>query len=115
MNNLDQMSYQELQQGENHLIETLAAINKMPASDENRIAARGVKAELADYSAARSRRELQIGINGQSNGHIMRSIHGNGHISGDSHLDRELRNYSLVRAIAGAAGLGVDWGLEREL
>ena len=33
----------------------------------------------------------------------------------DEHLGAELRNYSLTRAVAGAAGLGVDWGREREL
>src|SRR5262245_32652534 len=52
---------------------------------------------------------------GFSNGHVARAIHGNGHVSGDSRFDRELRDYSLVRAIAGAAGLEVDWGREREL
>jgi HK97 family phage major capsid protein len=36
--------------------------------------------------------------------------------SGDSTLDPEMRNFSLVRAIAGAAGIaGVDAGREREL
>lgn len=36
--------------------------------------------------------------------------------SGDSTLDREMRGFSLVRAIAGAAGIpGVDSGREREL
>lgn len=35
--------------------------------------------------------------------------------NGDHHLERELRGYSLRRAIAGAAGLSVDWGREREL
>lgn len=36
--------------------------------------------------------------------------------SGDGNLDRELRNYSLVRAIASQAGIhGVDAGREREL
>lgn len=35
--------------------------------------------------------------------------------SGDNRLDQELRSFSLVRAIAGAAGLAVDWGREREL
>ena len=36
-------------------------------------------------------------------------------IHGDAHLDAEVRNYSLTRAIAGAAGLAVDDGREREL
>ncbi len=35
--------------------------------------------------------------------------------SGDNRLDQELRSFSLVKAIAGAAGLAVDWGREREL
>jgi HK97 family phage major capsid protein len=39
------------------------------------------------------------------------SITGNG----DHHLDRELRNYSLLRAVAGQAGLPVDDGFEREV
>ena len=37
-------------------------------------------------------------------------------LSGDGHLDTELRQFSIRRAIAGAAGLeGVDWGREREM
>ncbi len=37
-------------------------------------------------------------------------------ISGDGHLETELRQFSIRRAIAGAAGMeGVDWGREREL
>jgi len=37
-------------------------------------------------------------------------------IHGDAKLDHELRtNFKLGRAIAGAAGLGVDWGFEREM
>lgn len=36
--------------------------------------------------------------------------------SGDNRLDAELRQFSLLKAIGGAAGLqGVDWGREREL
>jgi HK97 family phage major capsid protein len=36
--------------------------------------------------------------------------------TGDNRLDTDLRGYSLVRALAGAAGIGgVDWGREREL
>ncbi|OYW88798.1 MAG: major capsid protein [Sphingobium sp. 32-64-5] len=36
-------------------------------------------------------------------------------INGDTKLDVELRSkFSLTRAVAGAAGLGVDWGFERE-
>ena len=34
---------------------------------------------------------------------------------GDNRLDAEIRNFSLVRAIAGAAGLDVDDGREREI
>ena len=37
------------------------------------------------------------------------------HSSGDRHLDGALADYSLTRALAGAAGLAVDWGREREL
>jgi HK97 family phage major capsid protein len=33
----------------------------------------------------------------------------------DKHLDAELRNFSVVRAMAGAAGLAVDWSREREI
>jgi len=37
-------------------------------------------------------------------------------INGDSKLDSEIRaKFSLSRALAGAAGLGVDWGFEREV
>lgn len=37
-------------------------------------------------------------------------------INGDSKLDSEIRaKFSLSRAVAGAAGLGVDWGFEREM
>lgn len=37
-------------------------------------------------------------------------------INGDSKLDREIRSrFSINRAIAGAAGLAVDWGFEREV
>ncbi|WP_234050739.1 MULTISPECIES: phage major capsid protein [unclassified Xanthobacter] len=37
-------------------------------------------------------------------------------LHGDTVLDRELRQFSILRAIAGAAGLqGVDWGREREM
>lgn len=35
--------------------------------------------------------------------------------SGDVQLDAELRRFSIRAAIAGAAGLDVDWGREREL
>ncbi len=35
--------------------------------------------------------------------------------SEDENLDQELRQFSIVKAIAGAAGLSVDWGREREL
>lgn len=35
--------------------------------------------------------------------------------TGDRHLDIELRSFSLARAIAGAAGLGVDWARERAI
>jgi len=36
-------------------------------------------------------------------------------INGDAKLDAELRSkFSLTRAVAGAAGLSVDWGFERE-
>ncbi|CDO38299.1 phage major capsid protein [Novosphingobium sp. KN65.2] len=37
-------------------------------------------------------------------------------INGDVKLDSEIRSkFSLSRAVAGAAGLGVDWGFEREM
>lgn len=37
-------------------------------------------------------------------------------IAGDGKLDAEIRSrFSLARAIAGAAGLDVDWGFEREM
>ena len=37
-------------------------------------------------------------------------------LSGDGHLETELRQFSIRRAIAGAAGMeGVDWGREREM
>lgn len=37
-------------------------------------------------------------------------------LSGDGHLATELRSkFSLSRALAGAAGLAVDWGFEREM
>lgn len=37
-------------------------------------------------------------------------------INGDTKLDREIRSrFSILRAIAGAAGLPVDWGFEREV
>src|SRR4030095_3756531 len=35
--------------------------------------------------------------------------------NGDAHLDGALEHYSFVRAVAGAAGLAVDDGLEREI
>jgi hypothetical protein len=35
--------------------------------------------------------------------------------SGDNRLDSELRNFSLRAAIAGASGMNVEWGREREL
>jgi HK97 family phage major capsid protein len=34
---------------------------------------------------------------------------------GDTHLDHELRNYSLIRAVGGMIGLEVDDGFEREV
>ncbi len=35
---------------------------------------------------------------------------------GDANLSRELRSFSIIRAVAGASGIaGVDWGREREL
>ena len=37
-------------------------------------------------------------------------------INGDTKLDSEIRSkFSLARAVAGAAGLAVDWGFEREI
>lgn len=37
-------------------------------------------------------------------------------INGDAKLDSEIRSkFSLARAVAGAAGLSVDWGFEREV
>ncbi|MGA9865023.1 MAG: phage major capsid protein [Acetobacteraceae bacterium] len=36
-------------------------------------------------------------------------------VGNDRHLDAEMREFSLVRAIAGAAGMDVDWGREREI
>jgi len=36
-------------------------------------------------------------------------------VAGDANLSRECREFSIVRAMAGAAGLSVDWGREREL
>jgi HK97 family phage major capsid protein len=37
-------------------------------------------------------------------------------LNGDTKLDSEIRaKFSVTRAIAGAAGLGVDWGFEREM
>lgn len=33
----------------------------------------------------------------------------------DNRLDAEMRSFSVVRAMAGAAGLAVDWGREREI
>lgn len=37
-------------------------------------------------------------------------------INGDAKLESEIRSrFNLTRAIAGAAGLGVDWGFEREV
>jgi HK97 family phage major capsid protein len=37
-------------------------------------------------------------------------------IAGDANLSRECREFSIIRAMAGAAGIaGVDWGREREL
>ena len=35
--------------------------------------------------------------------------------TGDNRFDEECRNFSLLKAIAGASGIGVDWGREREL
>jgi HK97 family phage major capsid protein len=33
----------------------------------------------------------------------------------DQHLDADLRQFSIVKALAGAAGMNIDWGREREL
>ena len=39
----------------------------------------------------------------------------NGGGTGDNRLDAEVRQFSIVRAMAGAAGMAVDWGREREI
>ncbi len=69
-----------------------------------------LKAALADLEAAISNRAAVDDAERRIAG---APVAGGG---GDRHLDREIRRFSIVRAIAGAAGIpGVDDALEREV
>jgi HK97 family phage major capsid protein len=67
-----------------------------------------LKAALAELESAISNRSVVEDLERRMAGQPMAG-------SGDRNLDRECREFSICRAIAGAAGLDVDWGREREI
>lgn len=77
-------------------------------TEEQQAAFDALKASLADLEAAMSRRALVEEAERRMSG---QPIGG----TGDRHLDRAMHDFSVVRAIAAAAGLDVDAGREREI
>lgn len=72
-------------------------------------------ARIAEFRAANEKLEVQI-ANAEAFDEAERRMQGQPIAgSSDQHFDREVRNFSLVRAIAAASGLAVDDGREREI
>lgn len=77
-------------------------------TEEQKAAFDKLKAALAELEGAIQRRALVDEADRRMAGQPVAG-------SGDPNLDREMRSFSVVRAMAHAAGLGVDAGREREL
>jgi HK97 family phage major capsid protein len=77
-------------------------------TDEQKAAFDKLKAALAELEGAIQRRALVDEADRRMAGQPVAG-------SGDPNLDREMRSFSVVRALAHGAGLGVDAGREREL
>src|SRR5262245_39514363 len=110
----EKITLPELRQKRREAMETLINVKKnFKESDESRIVAMGLEQELDNLDAAIRKKEN--GFDG--NGHIVRALHGNQAMTtrDDPYFDDALCNFSLTRAIDGAAGMDVDWGRDREL
>lgn len=94
----------------NDLIEQRTAIQERmiaaDAADDNE----AFNAAHAELRSLDTKLDRQKKIDAADRADIGRTVHG------DAKLDREIRSkFSVTRAIAGAAGLAVDWGFEREM
>jgi HK97 family phage major capsid protein len=102
----------DLQERRALLITEMRAITEKPAGDGGDLSAEqasrfdALKAELQGVDARVERQRVLDEAERRMSGETLH---------GDKRLDMELRGYSLTRALAGAAGLEVDWGREREL
>jgi len=108
------MNLRELQEQRHHtVVEMRAVLDKAELEKRDLTADEAarfdsLKAEAAKTEAAIQR---QTTLDDSERRAVGRPVNG----TGDQNFDMELRNFSVVRAIAGAAGLRVDDGREKEL
>jgi HK97 family phage major capsid protein len=108
------MSIRDLLEKRAALVQEMRTITNGPAGDGGDLSAEqaekfnSMKAQLESVEKQLERQRLLDEAERRMNGESL-----SGH--GDNRLDDALRDYSLRRALAGAAGLEVDWSREREL
>lgn len=108
------MTIRELLEKRARTVADMRALTDAPAGDGGDLSADqaskfdGLKTELEGLEARIARQQTLDDAERRMAG---QQIAG----SGDGHLDAELREFSLTRAIAGAAGIAVDCGREREV
>ena len=108
------MTMKDLLEKRSHLVADLRKITETPEGADGDLSedqAKRFDALKADLEAVEKRVERQAFIDEADRRADGRQVAG----SGDGRLDGELRDFSLVRAIAGAAGIAIDDGREREL
>lgn len=108
------MTLRELMEKRAGLIAEMRSINDKPAgqggdlSDEQASRFSEMRASLEKVEQSLSRQQLVDEAERRMSGQPLTG-------TGDDRLDNEVRNFSLVRAMAAAAGLEVDAGREREI
>lgn len=108
------MTIRELLEKRSRLVAEMRSINDKPAgqagdlSDEQAARFAELRADLEKTEQAISRQQLVDESERRMSGQVLTG-------TGDDRLDTEVRNFSLVRAVAAAAGLDVDAGREREI
>lgn len=108
------MSVRDLREERAKVVEQLRAMTDKPEGEAGDLSVEQThkwKSLQGQVEALEQRIKRQEFLDEQERRMQGENITGNG----DHHLDRELRNYSLLRAVGGAAGLPVDDGFEREI
>jgi len=108
------MTLRDLLEKRARLVQDMRAISEKPdgqrgdLSEDQALRFDQLKGDLESTEAAIQRQQLIDDAERRMEGEPISG-------SGDQNLDQELRKFSLVKAIAGQAGLVVDDGLEREV